>query len=88
MLGDNRKISSARFIGSHAGAPNRRCECCIRTATQTVTFEYAIGKRVTAACCKRHANMAAKQLGRFLAQRANRDKHFKEILATMAQKAG
>lgn len=88
MLGDNRKIS-ARFISSHLGAPPRRCECCLRSATQTVIIEYAGFKRVPIAVCNRHANMAAKELRRFLLQRVNRDRHFAETLATMAQqKAG
>lgn len=87
MLGGNRKLST-RFIGSYAGAPLRRCECCLRSATQTVIVEFAGFKRVPIAVCNRHANMAAKELRRFLLQRANRDRHFAETLAAMAQKVG
>jgi len=64
-----------------------RCECCLRSAHQTVVVEMAAGRRVHIAACNRHERMARSELRRFLAHRANRDRHFAKELAAMAQEA-
>ena len=73
----------ARFICTLDGAPLQRCECCLRSARQTVIFERSSGRRIHVAACNRHANMAERELRRFLVHRANRDKHFAAEMAAM-----
>ena len=82
MHGDNH--ISPRFICSYEGAPPKRCECCLRTAHKTVIFRTKAGRHIHVAACNRHANMAERELRRFLVHRANRDKHFAAEMAVMA----
>ena len=75
---------SPRFICSYAGASLKRCECCLRSARQTVIFATKTGRHIHVATCNRHAKMAEREFRRFLVHRANRDRHFASELATMA----
>lgn len=77
-------INTTRLLCSFPGARLQRCECCLRTAKQTVIVERASGHRVRIAACNRHRNMAERELRRFLIHRINRDRHFAEILALLA----